>query len=1027
MLDYHGNLVAFEGPTEVVSTQLRLLPRSPQILILPSIQNYLPPAETSPSNSPEVFDAATFVCKVHNAVTTRTAAAASFLADATPDSKRLVFVHGGTPSAYALCIDAFARHETRGDSGRAESLLRHLIASGLAGLSSSAQNKERPHHRRNQQALVLDECALFQAQFQDPITRAMRAADALDEQTAELQPNTDLDMTAPARQRPRSMSLPVYGYVDHFGDSAPFYLFGAGAEEKEEEKIDEEGAQDRSFFFQSPRVDASCFYDDRDEVETLELSRTPPLTPLSPSHMSEGYVRQSICSSTGRDDRRLSILSIDDVVFGEASIVRMSRELPKRSLKRTRSLDRTSSRNHDLPLRIPSSRRPELDPEAPESPTMIPQVDAAHERAIPLPPVLTRYSYFGSPKTVFVKPVRPAATRREPAQEPPVQQSYADRGTDEEGDLLAEGDVPAEGDALAEEEGFRAALPFDEDMVVYLRDELSDPLLESLIQSFRDGEYPPPLPPSRTSESQDASAPGISGASTPNQSLPPRLELDFSSAAAKPDETAARKIDLDGEYDPFAYDKQPSWIVPPKVTAPRTPPTPAHTPPPPIALQTRSKKVFDFNTGECHTPVAIQNGLRSMLEEHFPSEQNSGFHQFSFHRLPELGGLWKPIFREDDGGGSVRVGDNTSRGRTVDQIIAIGSQSDVNKEFVSGVSGRLEKLGADAPGASLSGRLEFRYLIANAMQSFTAQPLAKQTRENPFASPYLLATLVIPHLETYLAAHPGVRLLLLEYPAEHLPTVLAIQRLVGVDLMKVAQVVDPDSSASPLPFTHIRGSPIRSGYISPSPPPLGFPAPPSGLGSVPVTQANFLLVSTATEAEVADFVSAVSGVLAGISPAYSQRPPSSESWTSQGRSCHSGSRSHSSPNMSPPPSRRKIHRDPPSPAHSDRSRLTGETRGVTPPPASYYIIPSKKEGLSPAGSPWRENVPSPEASHLVMPSLSSEAKSETSVLDFDIEEGEMSDLDMELDMEEKRLMPIFMRTGESPIGSQKALKFLGLA
>lgn len=42
------------------------------------------------------------------------------------------------------------------------------------------------------------------------------------------------------------------------------------------------------------------------------------------------------------------------------------------------------------------------------------------------------------------------------------------------------------------------------------------------------------------------------------------------------------------------------------------------------------------------------------------------------------------------------------------------------------------------------------------------------------------------------------------------------------------------------------------------------------------------------------------------------------------------------------------------------------------------------------------------------------------------DEGELSDLDFELEMEEKRLMPSFMRR-EKRVGSHKALKFLGLA
>ena len=96
------------------------------------------------------------------------------------------------------------------------------------------------------------------------------------------------------------------------------------------------------------------------------------------------------------------------------------------------------------------------------------------------------------------------------------------------------------------------------------------------------------------------------------------------------------------------------------------------------------------------------------------------------------------------------------------------------------------------------------------MQAFTAQPLANQTSDNPFTNSYLLATLIVPHLEIYLALHSEVRYLLLQYPPEHLRTVLALQKLLGVDLMKVAQIVDSNSKEHLPPFTHLRGASIGS-------------------------------------------------------------------------------------------------------------------------------------------------------------------------------------------------------------------------
>jgi hypothetical protein len=153
------------------------------------------------------------------------------------------------------------------------------------------------------------------------------------------------------------------------------------------------------------------------------------------------------------------------------------------------------------------------------------------------------------------------------------------------------------------------------------------------------------------------------------------------------------------------------------------------------------------------------------------------------------------------------------------------------------------------------------------MQAYTAQPLTSQTKDNPFTNSFLLATLIIPHLETYLALHTEVRYLLLEYPPEHLSTVLALQKLVGVEMMKVAQIVD--ASSKNMPFTHLRGNSITG----PEQGPVGrfgktFPSNSCSGYDVTVSKANFLLTSTASDAEIATFVATISKILSKVSDFY---------------------------------------------------------------------------------------------------------------------------------------------------------------
>jgi len=153
------------------------------------------------------------------------------------------------------------------------------------------------------------------------------------------------------------------------------------------------------------------------------------------------------------------------------------------------------------------------------------------------------------------------------------------------------------------------------------------------------------------------------------------------------------------------------------------------------------------------------------------------------------------------------------------------------------------------------------------MQAFTAQPLAKQTQSNPFANRALLAALIIPHLETYLATHPDVRFLLIEYPSEHLPTVIALQTLIGTEMMKVVGIINSDASppaqSLSVPETDRRPS---EGFRSLNR--RGSHMSGAFVGPCSFSKANFLLASSATGFETAAFVAAIRESLISISDFY---------------------------------------------------------------------------------------------------------------------------------------------------------------
>jgi hypothetical protein len=210
-----GHIVALEGPSEIVSTQLRLLPASPQILVLPSLQHYL-----KDINPDAPFDPRELIRHYHTASQTRHIEALDFLRPSTSTTeKRLVFMHGGTMSAQVSCLSTIMEHEPDGDIEEAHATFIRLASNGAARLSSARLSDYEAGDSGDSpsESVAMGEAfepAVFDGapsrrhewggymedtgsdSFEDRIIRAMRAADALDRETEFLQPLTpDVDLT----------------------------------------------------------------------------------------------------------------------------------------------------------------------------------------------------------------------------------------------------------------------------------------------------------------------------------------------------------------------------------------------------------------------------------------------------------------------------------------------------------------------------------------------------------------------------------------------------------------------------------------------------------------------------------------------------------------------------------------------------------------------------------------------------------------------------------------------------------------
>ncbi|KAH7040438.1 uncharacterized protein B0I36DRAFT_310685 [Microdochium trichocladiopsis] len=742
----------------------------------------------------------------------------------------------------------------------------------------------------------------------------MKAADALDRETESLQPSNELDLTS-ATTRPRSMSLPIGRFPDDFENAPPFYVFGASANSSSLILPDMQKMIARDLEL----IDL-CERSDSREARSTALRAlqslekrlgTNEMEPQTPNCIGEPYY-----STSRNKDGALwtpatgygSLPATPAVVMSAQIIdVRCSEAAACSSHRRVRSVDRvyaTARRNQDISLCRDSKSEPVSKRTSQPAADTSPKTEAR--------PVLRSKFYSEIPRASFCKPTQTTIKRSAPShlslsrvrsrpvsyndtctttaltymnQSTETERNYVDRGVDAiEPHLL---DLQFEkSHNLPLDAPFEVVLPMIEDLVIHFKSEKYDAVLDAMLTGLQDGTYPVSLPPLMPENDEDLDSSRSSTSS--HGSIRPTSDVEYCGVSTSTVPTSVYPVDAD-DYDPYAshgdylrhtdspfgnrratMDKNDTPLQATSMATKASRPTAAPEPSTPV-----EKSFHAFQTNDCRNAVGVQNSLRSILSIYFPP-QDGGLNHLKFSSLPEMGGMWQPVFRDGDSDGS------QPRSTNIDLILAIGAQKGVERSFLSAISGSLEKLGSKSNGITHSGRLDLRYLIASAMQTFTAQPLANQTTDNPFTNSLLLATLIIPFLEMYLAAHADTRFLLLEYPPEHLTTVLALQRLIGVDLLKVSGIIDAEAG-EPKPFSGFKAqSQLRPRHSAAqsvscmsdasttsvattatllSPGPRKSEAPS-------FSKANFLLTSSATESEIATLISTIWKLLVDISPFY---------------------------------------------------------------------------------------------------------------------------------------------------------------
>jgi hypothetical protein len=673
-----GSLVALEGDVDIISTQLRLLPPSSKILVLPSFADSI-----SKPQEDEPFNPRDFICQVHQRLSTRCEAARSFLQDSTSDQPRLVFMNGGTVSARTTCVTRISERITNGEIREAEELFDEIVKNGVHGLISYEEGYDGDDDHSikavgeeedfDHPGKGMNEAA------EDPSMIAMRAADLLDRSTAHLQASNmdDIDdsnvgETLSSRSDPNChvREVPEIGaaiFTDKNGEVIKETIVAITSQHSilEAKRGTFGGLAD--FASEHSFKDAVSHQGDNETVDKELLS---PRSRRSSAPPTPGLVEiGEACLVDVGESKPIRRVSSMDRFFTKISR-KADHETGHRGLRPAASAQGLWSKGFGLTGDIISGN-------------------------------FSQSSSFDTlPRTTFVR-----ASQTTIKKSPPVsrQSSFVpDMARDCEA-ATENVQKPVMVDAatqcldLTESRPFHPVFAILEDLIIHFKGSAVNEIFEKVLRSYINGTYP--IEPSVASESESTT------------SKPPSLSYSVKTDPLRRDSNIATDengYNQEQEIDPYNPDSYQSnsnrlWPSPDTpldyshITSKESPPTPALTPP--LINSASARKFQEFSPDETFAAVEVQNSLRSILNLHFPPETT----EYRQHTYPDNNDrLWKPMFHSGVG--------SENEGRTVDQILAAGCEDGVKKGFFDETIGQIGRLGSKRNGLSKTGKLDIRYV-----------------------------------------------------------------------------------------------------------------------------------------------------------------------------------------------------------------------------------------------------------------------------------------------------------------------------
>ena len=651
----HGKLIALEGDEDMLATQLRLLPPSEKFLVIPSMSEDF--------SYQGVFNPQSYVHAVHLAFEERAERARTFLKTGTSAHPRLVFMNGGSVSARGRCISRICQH-TDGDVSMAENVFNEVVKNGVLGLTKDASN----HNGQMDEGATDSEVEGVQ-EVESPCQKFMKAAESL-----------KLGSTSKK-----------FEIIEDLG-SSPSHAMGAT-------QSAEDMPGTRQDNFTTEHLD--------------EIRRTVLEVPVRDILQKRGAFGSQYQDT--EYDPFVDIASPGDgafvsggpptpaVVYGEACLVDIASTSPK-GPQRAQSVDRF----------YPSNSR-FLEP--PLSPGPLKHTTSAYHLRKRPGTSEGRFQSFHDgfmklPRTTFVK-ASETTIRKSPTSAGSLNSSstslqgpriFTDRGTDARDAV----ENPRKTEEAGETKPFTPVFPVLEDFILQLFDGQPDEILESVIRTAKDGTYPA-IPPAL--EGPDLSIYDMDSRSAPSSPFLEEYDSPTSPVSAvslqhysilRPPSHLLGSTDMiddakEADFDPYAsHDDYPPdikrrWPQDRQSRADNddAPPTSNLTPPP---SHSNAEKFFDFSPVNAGNSINVQNSLRQMLSTHFPAGQYS---QHFYPVAAEAERLWKPVFRNDERS-SISI-----EGRTVDQILALGCEDGVKRDFFFQISGQIGKLGSKRDGMSI--------------------------------------------------------------------------------------------------------------------------------------------------------------------------------------------------------------------------------------------------------------------------------------------------------------------------------------